>query len=146
MRLLLDIYFRMKYEKNMKKNIPYLIFAFVIISVLIHQCNYETKMNDCNRITIATITGKSGGFSTAKTLNYVYKCDANVFFGADGEGIKDYDFFINFNVAEKKRFFVKYSCVDNNISKLIWNVSVPDTLKYIPADGWAKIPYNLSKI
>lgn len=24
--------------------------------------------------------------------------------------------------------------------------SVPDTLNYIPADGWAKIPYDLSKI
>lgn len=130
----------------MKKNISYLIFAFVIIGLFISHCNNETKINDCNRITIATITGKSGGFSTTKTLNYTYKCDANVFFGADGEGIKDYDFFKNFSIAEKKRFFVKYSCVNNNISKLIWNISVPDTLNYIPADGWAKIPYDLSKI
>lgn len=130
----------------MKKNIPYLIFAFVIIGLLVYHRNNEAKINECSRITIATITGKSGGFSTAKTLNYVYKCDTNVFFGADGEGIKDFDFFKNFNIAEKKRLFVKYSCVNNHISKLIWNVSVPDTLNYIPADGWAKIPYNLSKI
>lgn len=130
----------------MKKNIPYLIFAFVIIGLLIHHFSNEGEVKECSRITIATITGKSGGFSTAKTLNYVYKCDAKVFFGADGEGIKDYDFYKNFNIAEKKRFFVKYSCVNNNISKLVWNISVPDTLTYIPADGWAKIPYDLSKI
>lgn len=136
----------MKCKKSMKKNIPYLFFAFIIIGLLIRQCYNEAKINECSRITIATITGKSGSFSTAKTLNYVYKCDANVFFGVDGEGIKDYDFFKSFNVAEKKRVFVNYSCVNNNISKLVWNISVPDTLNYIPADGWAKIPYNLSKI
>ena len=130
----------------MKKNFPYFIAAFVISSVLIHQCFNESKISDCSRITIAIITGKSGSFSTIKTLNYEYTCNVKVIFGADGEGIKDYDFFKNFNVAEKKRFFVKYSCADNNISKLIWTVSVPDTLNYIPADGWAKIPYDLDKL
>ncbi|GGD82360.1 hypothetical protein GCM10011514_53010 [Emticicia aquatilis] len=105
-----------------------------------HHYHNDYKLSSCSRITIATITGRSGGMTTSKTLTYSFKYKGHEFSGSDGEGLKDYKSFMEFNINEKKRYFVKFACDDLDVSKLIWNIPVPDTLKNIPLNGWDKIP------
>ena len=44
-----------------------------------------------------------------------------------------------------ERFWVQVNCKDNSINRIYWEAKVPDTLKFIPANGWDKIPYGLDK-
>ena len=43
----------------------------------------------------------------------------------------------------KERFWVQISCNDYTISRIYWEAKVPDTLQFVPPNGWDKIPYGL---
>jgi hypothetical protein len=45
----------------------------------------------------------------------------------------------------KERFWVRANCKDYRDNKIYWNITVPDTLQYIPPNGWKEIPYGLAK-
>jgi len=45
--------------------------------------------------------------------------------------------------ALKKRYWIQVHCNDFQTDRVRWDVPVPDTLQYIPVNGWDKIPYGL---
>ena len=44
-----------------------------------------------------------------------------------------------------KRYLVKFSCNNPEVSKILWNIEVPNNIN-TPANGWDKIPYGLDKV
>jgi len=118
------------------KKIFYLIF-FLLIAILSKQWNNKNKISTCHKITIATVIGGSGSFSTRRGLT-----NSIQFSGSDGN-IQDFSSFNDFQKYKNKKYFVKLSCDSPSISELIWDIEVPNTLKFIPIDGWPKIPYEL---
>ena len=127
----------------MKANkIFYLTFLVLIIALLSKQWYNKNKISTCHKVTIATVIGGSGSFSTRRGLTYTYKYNSIQFSDSDGN-IQDYSYFKDFKKYKNKKYFVKLSCDNPSISELIWDIEVPDTLKFIPIDGWSKIPYEL---
>lgn len=122
----------------------YIISIVLVLIILVNQYINKIKIDSCNRVSIATITGGAGSFSTGRSLLYTYKYSDNEFRGSDGDGIKDYNTFRDFSIYKDKKYFVKFSCEKPNISKLCWDIPVPDTLQFIPSNGWDKIPYGLN--
>ena len=47
--------------------------------------------------------------------------------------------------AMSSRYWVRIYCKDFKISRVQWAAKVPDTLQYIPANGWKEIPYDLGE-
>ncbi len=132
-------------NKETKRNF-YITFSFIITVILLNYWHNNYMLSLCTKISIATVTGGSGGFSTGKSLLYTYKFKNKEFYGSDGSGVKDYSSFVDFSIYKNKKYFVKISCTNPDISELCWEVVVPDTLQYIPPNGWDKIPYGLDTL
>jgi hypothetical protein len=42
-----------------------------------------------------------------------------------------------------ERFWVRVYCKDFSVNRIYWEAKVPDTLQFIPPNGWKEIPYGL---
>jgi hypothetical protein len=45
-----------------------------------------------------------------------------------------------------KRYFVRVFCDDLQVNRIHWDIPVPDTLTYVPPNGWHNIPYGLDSL
>ena len=52
---------------------------------------------------------------------------------------------IDLDELSHKRLLVQVYCKDLNKHKILWDITIPDTLQYIPANGWKEIPYGLGE-
>ena len=44
------------------------------------------------------------------------------------------------------RYWVQISCTDFRYREMhYWDIKVPDTLSYVPFEGWKEIPYDLGE-
>ena len=132
------------FEKfNAKIHIPVLmVLSLVILQLRVYYKNQV--LNECTKITVASPYEIGGGYKTGYNMYYTYTLNSTQIKDYDGVDKGDY----NANGESyylKKRFFLKVSCNDVKNTKIIWSVLVPDTLNYVPANGWDKIPYNLGK-
>ncbi len=134
-----------KRNKETKRNL-YLIFFLLFTVLLLNSWRNQYILTLCNRITIATVTGGAGSPNTRKALVYFYKYKNKEFIDNDGKGLKDFKSFMELKEQKNKRYFVRFSCTHPDISELCWEVVVPDTLQYIPTNGWDKIPYGLDTL
>ncbi len=46
-------------------------------------------------------------------------------------------------LSNKKRLLIKFYCKDASKHIVLWDAKVPDTLQFIPPNGWKEIPYGL---
>ena len=47
---------------------------------------------------------------------------------------------------ENRRFWVQVHCEDAKTHKILWDYKVPDTLRFIPQNGWNELPkYAIKK-
>jgi hypothetical protein len=42
------------------------------------------------------------------------------------------------------RFWIQLNCKKPHINRIYWDAKVPDTLQFIPPNGWKEIPYGLA--
>ncbi|MFD2520094.1 hypothetical protein [Emticicia soli] len=76
-------------------------------------------------------------------FSYYYK---NVQYeGSSNVGAEDLGFY-SINEILSNRYWVQVNCKDFNIKRVRWEYTVPDTLQFVPANGWNTIPYDLEKI
>jgi hypothetical protein len=123
---------------NVQKAIPILIVVVLLgVSLRIFYRNYKISL--CNTIYIAKPIDISGGLKTGFTIHYTFKKNSNSINGSDDldkKGLSNN----GENYYMKKRFFVKVACSDDSNSEIVWDVPVPDSLTYVPDNGWNEIP------
>ena len=114
------------------------VIVFIVIIITICLTVYIAQnilINRCYRIVIGTIIKKSSVFDsyeTKLTLNFHYNNEIITTTSMDNE---------NGRIGE--RCFLKIACAYPKHSEAYWNIKIPDTLQYIPVNGWDKIPYGL---
>lgn len=134
-------------SKITTKNIIYLLIVLVIVWLFIRRIYINNIISSCNKYTIATGSKITGGYKSGYSLNYIFKYKKQDFIGSDGDGIDKGDFNKKGGYSYlNRRYFVLFYCNDPSKSKIIWNIQIPDTLHYIPENGWDKTPYGLDKL
>ncbi len=99
------------------------------------------KLNECSFFTIMTPIRMPN--SHRVYFSYYYK---NVQYeGSSNVGAEDLGFY-SINEILSNRYWVQVNCKDFNIKRVRWEYTVPDTLQFVPANGWNTIPYDLEKI
>jgi hypothetical protein len=119
-----------EYMNVLKVGLPVLVF-FVILFIY-----FENKLEKCSRITVCRVIGFESDFEGGSSPLFAYEYNS-VTYKNGGAGDMS-----NINHLNS-RYFLKISCEKPSIVKIIRDVHVPDTLKFIPTNGWEKLPYNL---
>ncbi|WP_147322774.1 hypothetical protein [Emticicia sp. C21] len=96
-------------------------------------------MSQCTKVTVGTV--KRTTFVNDSAVKTVY-FDIEY----NGEKLTIDDDYGGKMKNKGERYFIVLSCTRPNFSEAYWDIPVPDTLKFIPQNGWDKIPYNLEKI
>lgn len=132
-------------EINQKQNdrISIMIgLSLLSIFVLFYYCSQEninSKLDSCSIVTIAypqKFVPQSNLYYYFKLNNVKIEDGYNVPFNNMGK------FFRSSNLM-KERFWIKVYCNDYHVNSIYWDAKVPDTLQFIPKNGWSKIPYGL---
>jgi hypothetical protein len=123
---------------NSEKHVPILMGIGLSI-ILIYGFYQKYKIHKCHRIYVLSPIRITGGVKTGLTLHFTFTKDGREINGDDVIPKYGDKYFL------KNRFFIKVSCDNENYSSGVWDFVVPDTLQYVPANGWDKIPYGLDK-
>lgn len=117
-----------------------LLVIITMVLVLFFWDKYEErKINECPRVTIAYPTK----FSGQSDIYYKFTLSGKTFERGYTMPFPTMGKFKRGRHLLKERFWIRVNCNDDYYNKIVWDVKVPDTLQYIPASGWDKIPYNL---
>ena len=127
-------------KENTKEFRNVLIASLLLIAIFLpFHYYFENKINKCSRITVGTVIGFEPSFEGGSSPVFRYSFSSTLFNNYGGGDMT------NINKLNS-RYFLRISCEDPNISKVIEGILVPDTLNFIPENGWEKIPYKLDKI
>ncbi|MFC3812828.1 hypothetical protein [Lacihabitans lacunae] len=124
--------------KNEYKNVLNVGLPFLVILVILF-IYFENKLEKCYRISICRVIGFESDFEGGSSPLFAYEYNS-VMYKNGGAGDMS-----NINQLNS-RYFIKVSCGNPKIVKIIRDVHVPDTLKFIPTNGWVEIPYGLDNV
>jgi hypothetical protein len=77
-------------------------------------------------------------------FSFVYK--GKIIKSSTSVGADDAGFTYTKRSVMSKRYFVRVFCDDLQVNRVQWDIPVPDSLNYVPVNGWGKIPYELDKL
>lgn len=135
-----------------KKNYTGMWFFISIMSIAFaigyyQKLKLQKKLNNCSKYTIAKIPKiyKSNG---VVKIRYLFKIQNTIVESKTGVGPTDTGEWweINTENLKNRKLIIKVYCKDYNENSVLWDINVPDTIQYIPHNGWDKIPYGLDKI
>lgn len=112
-------------KSKLFKYIFWLIFFGILWIV------YEAKRRNaysCAKYTIVKPTNISGGFSSYMSLEYDVTYQNKKYSGSDGKGLSKSKAVGNPGFYLNRRYFVRFYCEDPNVSEILWDISVPDSL------------------
>ena len=99
------------------------------------------QLKECSFYTVATPTEMNT--STSMFYKFNYKDVEYEKYTTVGSG--DLGLTYTIRSAMSTRYWVRVYCKDLNINRMYWDAKVPDTLQYIPKEGWKEIPYGLAE-
>lgn len=117
-----------------------------LIVHIIQSKNDIEKLADCSKYTIAHVTRvyMSRG-QTRVTYQYKLNSDtAEIDEGVNNSDTNEY-WFVDRDKLRKRRLLLRVYCTDINVHRIVWDVTISDTLQHIPAEGWNKIPLGAKK-
>ena len=121
--------------------VPILCVLALTIFHIRQESEIERKFNECSFFTVATPTEMTTSHNLYFKFYYNGKnYDENTDVGAENLGL-----FYTKQSAMSTRYWVRVYCKDLNINRMYWDAKVPDTLQYIPKEGWKEIPYGLAE-
>lgn len=132
-----------KLDKNRNKGaIAFTVICIILFSLYyIQENNIDKKFDKCYRITVAS----PYKLIRQKNMYFTFELNGKKINETAGVSSGDVGLHWNNNFVLEKRFWLKVYCDDFKVNRVIWDIPVPDTLKFIPANGWDKIPYGLDK-
>jgi hypothetical protein len=98
------------------------------------------KLNDCSIITIAYPTK----WIPRATIKYNFTLHGKNIRRGETMTYPTMGQFERGKHLLNERFWVKVYCKDFTLSRIYWEAKVPDTLTYVPPNGWSEIPYGLA--
>ena len=142
----------MKVDSNSNKQLitpiqGFLFFAAVVVLLIswyfFARAYEDHQFDKCSRYTIAKVErvkhrNLKAWIVYSFTLNnkkVEYDNPANP--TDTGDWLKDDE-----NSLIKRRFWIRVYCNDYDVHRLLWKPAVPETLKYIPNDGWTNAPFE----
>ncbi len=132
--------------ENLRKGKPYLIGGAVLLILFFiyfyfHESNITYSLKKCGRYYIMT-PKRMPDFTT---LYYDSEFKGKEYEWSTSVGYGDVGYVIGKQRVMSRRYWVNVSCDDFKISRVIWGVPVPDSLKKMPYDGWENLPFGLDK-
>jgi hypothetical protein len=125
------------FSKRIKRKVE--VFFKILILIIIFFGIYNIwgmhNISKYKKYTIATTIKAFYNAAPAKVILYKFSVE-NIKYSAT------IGFHKSINVPNG-RYIVAYNSRDPDHSKLLINYIIPDTLKYIPTNGWDSIPYYI---
>ncbi len=118
------------------------VLTFVYLFRYVRRTLIRESLDDCSYHTVLYPVRMPK--STKMYFHFFY--NGGKYEGATKLGAEDVGFHWNSSEILNKRYWVEVSCEDYKTFQVNWDISVPDTLKYVPENGWAKIPYGLDTL
>ncbi len=133
-------------NKSEKRNLMILgsfISIFIFLFIIFYRGQErETldKLSNCRFITLI----KPLRMPDSGTLYFSFRHSGKIFKGKSiGIGAEDLGMWYSKNLILNSRFFIEVNCHDFNTNKILWEIPVPDTLEFVPLEGWKEVPYGL---
>ena len=142
--------FEDNYEEETAKGsiVPFLFILFIIsslvaffISFYFQEVEITEKLNECSFYTVATPTE----MTTSHSMYFKFYYNNKTYDDYTTVGAEDLGLSYTKRSAMSTRYWVRVYCKDLNIIRMYWDTKVPDTLQYIPKEGWKEIPYGLAE-
>lgn len=128
---------------NLKRALIFLLpIGCTILFYIFHkneEKNENIKLEECSFYTIA-IPIK---MSSSHRLFFYYKYGGNRYEYFHYVSANDLGAFYTQKSILKGRYWLRVYCKDSKILRIYWKIKVPDTIQYIPINGWKEIPYGL---
>ena len=118
---------------NFKDKVVHVLLIVFCLCLFYKACNQTYELDSYSRYTVGVITENYRSAYYAKQTRYQFQVNGVLYIKGES--------YTGGEVG--KRYFVKFSCKNPNYSELIDYNPVPDTLKYVPPEGWNKIPKGL---
>lgn len=135
-------------ENQKKSGIAFCVIMIIVIVYDFYYRNEVSKnMKECSRYTIGEI--KSVYTSRWMTrIKYQFQArqirvEHNT---TVGRSESEDGWWIDKEKLKERRLLIQYYCKEpKSIHKIFWDIKVPDTLSYVPFEGWKEIPYDLGE-
>lgn len=122
-----------------KKILPLDIFVILLILIAVAISIFfptaEKKLRSNHRFTVAVVTKVEGVLDGDPVASIVYVVSGKQYTGE----VSSYQG-INVRFKAKDRIYIQFYPPDPDVGQIVHHKAVPDTLKYIPNDGWDSIP------
>jgi hypothetical protein len=143
--------FKQRKRRFFKKTLPFLesvlfVGAFISFGIyaIISWRQKSNALDECSRYTIGYTTKVEN-----KTVYYRYSIGGRNFTDSWGQTPRSWnDYRKGDFVAQNflyKRFLVRVSCTQPNISEIAWSHSIPEWIRNAPYEGWTILPVTLPK-
>ena len=120
-------------------SIGLILFGIFLLLYYYQEKRIESKLESCSVITIAYPKKfvPNGHIYYNFTLNNLTIEDSyTIPFPTMGK-------FHRNSTLLSMRFWIRVYCDDYEVNKIYWDANVPDTLQFIPKNGWKEIPYGI---
>jgi hypothetical protein len=118
--------------------------CLIFIDIIWKNHSLDKKLSNCSFYTIGEPT-KVYMLRGGVWVKYKYTINSIVINSEDGVGPNDTHewWTIDMEKLKNRRLMLQVYCDDLNENRILWDVPVPDTLQFIPPNGWKEIPYGL---
>ena len=118
------------------KEIPS-VFYFLLFVVILFSFFYvreQVLLKKCSKIFVGKYERSYSVGRGCKTAAFKYFNEGKVFHFAECEERE---------LEKGDVVFLKVTCNQDGLGKVLWDIPVPDTLTFIPKNGWDEMPYGL---
>lgn len=126
--------------------ISIVVVIFLILVYLIQNKRLSEKLAHCSSYTIAEVTRVYRLRGMAHVV-YWYKIGTQKV--ENDKSVNVYDtgesWMVNLHNLQKRRLLIQVYCADKTEHRIRWDIQVPDTLRYIPVEGWKELPFKTSR-
>ncbi len=119
----------------------FLALPVFIIYYIWFENKITTQLEECSFYTVAVPIRMPT--QTSMYFHFNYEGQINEDWTSVGAGDLGYSY--NRKSAMSTRYWVRVYCKDFKVNRIYWEAKVPDTLQYIPPNGWEEIPYGLGE-
>lgn len=127
-----------------------LIFVVVVggslLALYFQSRTVSKQLFKCSVYTVAHIT-HTYQLQGMSHIEYSFSVENKIFQG--DEAVNNFDtgesWSVDFKKLSERRLLLKVYCNDPKVHRILWDIPVPDTLQYVPVNGWKEIPFEKQK-
>ena len=118
-------------------------FSLLAIVFFVQSWSVRKKLSACSVYTVGKITRVYSVRGQVRAT-YFYRVNAKTVQATD-DGVSNFDtgesWTVDMNKLSKRRLLLQVYCDDISVHRILWKVSIPDTLQFVPTQGWKELPF-----